>query len=123
MDSEEEMAPMARKPYSEEFKADAIALYRSNPGLTYAQVARDLGMNAETVRQWVRDAGAAPGPDGRIAPAAGPERAGGTACRRAVFRWLTRYNTWRRHLTNGQLCPIDYEREHALTSDSLGLTA
>jgi transposase InsO family protein len=48
---------------------------------------------------------------------------GGTACRRAVFRWLTRYNTWRRHSTNGQRCPIEYEREHALTSDSLGLTA
>jgi transposase InsO family protein len=33
-------------------------------------------------------------------------------CRRTVFAWLTRYNTRRRHSTNGHLSPNDYERRH-----------
>jgi transposase len=44
------------KVYSEEFKADAVALYVSNPGSTYASVAKDLGVNRETLRLWVRQA-------------------------------------------------------------------
>jgi transposase InsO family protein len=36
--------------------------------------------------------------------------AGADICRRTVFRWLARYNTWRRHSANGQLSPVDYER-------------
>jgi transposase-like protein len=31
------------KVYSEEFKADAVALYLSDPARTYASVAKDLG--------------------------------------------------------------------------------
>lgn len=65
------MAPMVHKYYSAEFRADAVALYCSDPALTYAQVARDLGMHAELLRQWVRAAGAAPGPDGVLPAAAG----------------------------------------------------
>jgi transposase len=65
------MAPMVHKYYSAEFRADAVALYCSDPALTYAQVARDLGMHAESLRQWVRAAGAAPGPDGVLPAAAG----------------------------------------------------
>ena len=42
--------------YSAEFRADAVALYRASPGGTYASVARDLGINHETLRVWVRDA-------------------------------------------------------------------
>ncbi|MFC5911061.1 integrase core domain-containing protein, partial [Streptacidiphilus monticola] len=33
-------------------------------------------------------------------------------CRRTVFAWLTRYNTRRRHSTNGYLSPNEYERRH-----------
>jgi transposase len=44
------------KVYSEEFKADAVALYLSDPGQTYASVAKDLGVNRETLRLWVRQA-------------------------------------------------------------------
>ncbi|MBH1934243.1 IS3 family transposase [Streptomyces sp. AV19] len=33
-------------------------------------------------------------------------------CRRAVFRWLARYNTWRRHSANGHLSPLAYEMSH-----------
>ncbi|MET7666362.1 transposase, partial [Streptomyces sp. NPDC005463] len=36
---------MVMKFYSAEFKADAVALYQSDPDLTMAQVARDLGVN------------------------------------------------------------------------------
>ncbi|PYC66936.1 hypothetical protein C7C46_30870 [Streptomyces tateyamensis] len=45
---------MVMRVYSSEFKADAVALYRSDPDLTIAQVARDLGVHAETLRNWVR---------------------------------------------------------------------
>jgi transposase InsO family protein len=36
-------------------------------------------------------------------------------CRRAVFRWVTRYNTRRRHSYCGQQAPIVYEQQHAPT--------
>ena len=37
------------------------------------------------------------------------------ACRREVFRWVTRYNTRRRHSWCGQQPPITYEQHHAAT--------
>lgn len=46
------------KHYSPEFKADAVALYRSRPEATIRSVAADLGVNPETLRNWVRAAGA-----------------------------------------------------------------
>lgn len=47
---------MGRKsPYPEEFRKDAIALYRAAGGKrTYAAVAADLGITAESLRTWVR---------------------------------------------------------------------
>lgn len=47
------------KSYPPEFKADAVALYLSDPARTYASVARDLGINRETLRLWVKEARAA----------------------------------------------------------------
>lgn len=38
---------------------------------------------------------------------------GAAACRHAVFRWATRYNTRRRHSANGQRAPIVYEQQSA----------
>jgi len=35
--------------------------------------------------------------------------------RREVFRWVTRYNTRRRHSYCGQQAPIAYEQQHADT--------
>ena len=45
---------MVMKHYPPEFKADAVALFRSRPGATIAQVADDLGINRETLRSWIR---------------------------------------------------------------------
>ncbi|MFE2831549.1 IS3 family transposase [Streptomyces mirabilis] len=46
---------MGTSKYSPEFRADAVALYHSSPSGTYASVARDLGVNHETLRTWVRE--------------------------------------------------------------------
>ncbi|MCX4967261.1 IS3 family transposase [Streptomyces sp. NBC_00654] len=66
---------MGMKHYPTEFKADAVALYRSRPGATIKSVATDLGVNTETLRNWIRAA------DGRragahSAPAAAPQPGG-----------------------------------------------
>ncbi|MEV8512793.1 transposase, partial [Dactylosporangium sp. NPDC051484] len=45
---------MVNKHYPPDFKADAVALYRSRPGATIARIADDLGVNRETLRSWVR---------------------------------------------------------------------
>jgi transposase len=45
---------MANKHYPQQFKADAVALYRSRPGATIALIADDLGVDRETLRSWVR---------------------------------------------------------------------
>ncbi|MFJ1958736.1 transposase [Streptomyces microflavus] len=44
---------MALKDYSDELKADAVALYESTPGATYKSIAADLGINRATLREWV----------------------------------------------------------------------
>ncbi|MDD1064211.1 IS3 family transposase [Streptomyces cocklensis] len=44
---------MAMKDYSDEFKADAVALYESTHGATYKDIAADLGINRATLREWV----------------------------------------------------------------------
>jgi transposase len=41
--------------FGEEFKQDAVRLVRTT-GRTCADVARELGMNRETLRVWVREA-------------------------------------------------------------------
>ncbi|WP_248844144.1 IS3 family transposase, partial [Streptomyces hirsutus] len=59
---------MVMKNYPPQFKADAVALYQSRPEATIRQVAADLGINPETLRNWVRAAGASR-PRGRRAEA------------------------------------------------------
>ncbi|MFI5881676.1 transposase [Streptomyces sp. NPDC051554] len=44
---------MAMKDYSDEFRADSVALYESTPGATYKSIAADLGVNRATLREWV----------------------------------------------------------------------
>jgi transposase len=45
---------MVMKHYPPEFRAEAVALYRSRPGATIKSVADDLGVNSETLRNWIR---------------------------------------------------------------------
>jgi len=45
---------MVNRHYPQQFKADAVALFRSRPGATIALIADDLGVNRETLRSWVR---------------------------------------------------------------------
>ncbi|WP_099128355.1 IS3 family transposase [Streptomyces sp. ScaeMP-e48] len=53
---------MGMKHYPAAFKADAVALYRSRPGATIKSVAADLGVNTETLGNWIRAAdGGRPG--------------------------------------------------------------
>ncbi len=77
---------MVMKHYPAEFKADAVALYRSRPGATIAQIADDLGVNLETLRSWVRAddqrRGSAAGP--AAPPAAGSVEDENAALRRRV---------------------------------------
>jgi transposase len=65
--------PVGMKHYPAEFKADAVALYRSRPGATIKSVAAGLGVNTETLRNWIRAAdGRRPGTQSS-APAAARE--------------------------------------------------
>ena len=44
---------MGRRKFSDEFKREAVALAET-PGMTKAQVARDLGIGAGLLGRWVR---------------------------------------------------------------------
>jgi transposase-like protein len=44
---------MARRQYSDEYKREAVALTQQ-PGITQAQVARDLGISASVLGTWIR---------------------------------------------------------------------
>ncbi|MFF7146311.1 MULTISPECIES: transposase [Streptomyces] len=46
------------KHYPPEFKADEVALYEPRPEATIKRIAADLGVNPETLRNWIRGAGA-----------------------------------------------------------------
>ena len=51
---------MARKNYTEEFRRQAVDLYRSTPGATLRGIAADLGISRHTLQ----DVGARAGPGG-----------------------------------------------------------
>jgi transposase len=59
-----------RKPYPDEFKQEAVRLVTEH-GMPASRVARDLGIDPETVRRWLRaQAPAANEPTESLAPAA-----------------------------------------------------
>jgi transposase len=71
---------MVNKHYPPEFKADAVALYRSRPGATIALIADDLGVNRETLRSWVRADDQRRGGDARATrPATASSESAGSA--------------------------------------------
>ena len=45
---------MARKNYTDEFRRQAVDLYRSTPGATLRGIAADLGISRHTLHEWVR---------------------------------------------------------------------
>ncbi|GAA2888114.1 transposase [Actinoplanes cyaneus] len=78
---------MANKHYPAQFKADAVALYRSRPGSTIAVIADDLGVNRETLRSWVRaDDQRGDGGSGRPAAAAVKPEPGSVEAENAELR-------------------------------------
>jgi len=67
---------MPRKNYSEEFRRDAVELYRVTEGATISRIAADLGITDATLGGWVKAAGVPirhgrPGPT--MVPAAGED--------------------------------------------------
>jgi transposase len=48
---------MARKNYPDEFKRDAVALYRDTAGATITQIADELGISGVTLSAWCKAAG------------------------------------------------------------------
>ncbi|MCD2130795.1 IS3 family transposase [Rhodococcus qingshengii] len=62
---------MTKKNYTEEFRRDAVELYRDTDGATVAGIAADLGISHGSLTTWLRNAGiairrpaaTAPGPD------------------------------------------------------------
>lgn len=48
---------MARKNYPEEFKRDAVALYRDTEGATITVIAAELGVSEATLSTWCKAAG------------------------------------------------------------------
>jgi transposase len=67
---------VARKTYSEEFRRDAVELYRSTPGATVVGIAADWGIMDTTLSGWLRAAGVplhSRTSGGRTGPAPGGE--------------------------------------------------
>jgi transposase len=50
---------MARKNYPDQFKADAVALYRDTEGATITMIAAELGVSEATLSAWCKVAGVA----------------------------------------------------------------
>jgi transposase len=48
---------VARKTYSEEFRRDAVELYRTTQGATVVGIAGDLGIMDSTLSAWLKAAG------------------------------------------------------------------
>ncbi|GAA4738156.1 transposase [Phytohabitans rumicis] len=77
---------MVMKHYPPEFKADAVALYRSRPDATIKSVADDLGVNPETLRNWIRLADGRRSGPAVIRPEAAPAPAGSVEAENAQLR-------------------------------------
>ncbi|WP_190046370.1 IS3 family transposase [Streptomyces finlayi] len=117
---------MVMKNYPPQFKADAVALYESRPDATIRSVAADLGINPETLRNWVRAAGASR-PRGRrtqepaLPPA--PLEAENAALRkkvreleeeREILRKAAKYFAGGDALVNRFQCVADLQRRHGV---------
>jgi transposase len=43
-----------RPPYPEEFRREAVALVRKTPGRSIPEIANELGISGQSLRNWVR---------------------------------------------------------------------
>ena len=82
---------MARKNYTDEFRRQAVDLYRATPGATLRGIAADLGISRHTLNEWVRAQTATAGTAGADATAGAmaggvsqPGRTGGPGRRRGL---------------------------------------
>ncbi|MEV6207953.1 transposase [Kitasatospora sp. NPDC051914] len=81
--------------YSDEFRRDAVALYRAAEGQrTFAAVAKEIGVSHGTLRNWVRAADAEPASTGQALSA--DERAELARLRRAEREWQVEKEILRR---------------------------
>lgn len=81
--------------YSDEFRRDAVALYRAAEGRrTFAAVAKEIGVNHETLRNWVRAADAGPASTGQALNT--EERAELVRLRKAEREWQAEKEILRR---------------------------
>ena len=62
---------MAKKNYNEEFRRNAVELYRDTEGATVAQIAADLGIAHGSLSAWLKAAGVAIRTHGPTAAAPG----------------------------------------------------
>ncbi|WP_149831156.1 transposase [Streptomyces tailanensis] len=92
---------MVMKVYSPEFKADAVALYLSDPSHTFEGIGKDLGISRETLRNWVRAERARSGESGTtstntkdvpVSEATRQELEAGTAALRAELKTVRKEN-------------------------------
>jgi transposase len=67
---------MARKNYTEEFRRQAVDLYRSTPGATLRGIAADSGISRHTLQVWVHALDPDPSSPSSDAPATQGQRAG-----------------------------------------------
>jgi transposase len=75
---------VARKSYSEEFRQQAVDLYRSTPGATVKGIAAELGVTRGALAEWVKGRPVSPvspvsgvhAPDGPSGAGAGPQAGG-----------------------------------------------
>ena len=58
---------MVRRKYSDEFKEESVKLAQRS-GVPMSQTARELGLNREMLRRWVRDFGMRPDGSHRMSP-------------------------------------------------------
>ena len=73
--------------YSEEFRQDAVALYRASDRSSVKVVADRIGVNHETLRQWIKAADEADSLNGSAGGLSGDERAELARLRKAEREW------------------------------------
>ncbi|WP_162907527.1 transposase [Allorhizocola rhizosphaerae] len=73
--------------YSDEFRADAVALYRASDRSSVKAIANRIGINHETLRQWIRAAAEADSLTGVAGGLNADERAELARLRKAEREW------------------------------------